>query len=572
MPKKYANVTNADRPVASIKNPRTVFSRHKKLITEFDVGWLIPVYISEVIPSETTSFKMHSFFRMATPLVAIFDNMFLASFTFYIPYRILWDNFVRMMGQRDNPDDSIDYAFPTIVIDPNTADPLTLRLLDYLGIPIANLNTAPPGSPPVYNTLEINSLPLRAINFIYNQFFRDKNLQDSKVLHLNDGVTETQDDYKLFRRGKKFDYFTHGAESPQKGDPVIVPITGDTDGSLPVQGLGWDRSAGTSAANTGVVVNPSMGDWQNPVTYPYSKNAGAGFPGLVIQTLDGDSGTGVVPNVRVDLSSASMGVAISDLRDGFAVQAILEMDLVGGTDYPDSQSYIYGMTIPYSDLKRPEYIGGGVTSVMVHPVTQTSSSSYGASDGTPQGNVGAFGTCMTGSGSGHSFYKTFYEHGLVISFISVNADLSYQQGLDRIWTDSVRLDLHHPALNNTAEQPVYTREIYCTGDPANDNKIFMFKDQYARKKEDFAVVTGKMRSNSVDVDGNSNTADVYHLAELFGSAPEYTGEFIESKPPLNRVKAVQDEPDFLADIQFIVDSARPLPAYSKPPNLVGTRL
>ena len=507
--------------------PRSKFDSQKSYKTTFDAGYLIPVYVDEVLPGDTINLQMTAFARLATPLFPIMDNMHLDSFFFFVPNRLVWENWPKFMGERyPDPDSSIDYTVP------ETTSPAggyaVNSLQDYMGLPTAGQITSP-------NTVTHCAFWTRAYNLIWNEWFRDQNLQDSAVVDIDDGP-DSPADYVLRRRGKRHDYFTSSLPWPQKGDAVTLPLGGTAD-VLPSGGALLFNDGTNNGSLRGTFQAGSGGYYQMPMS------ATATIP------LTYTSG------LVADLSTAT-AATINQLRQSFQIQKLLERDARGGTRYTEIIRSHFGVVSPDARLQRPEYLGGGSTPVSINPVAQTSATGL-AEDTSPQGNLAAFGTALAYN---HGFTYNATEHGVLIGLVSVRADLTYQQGLPRMWSRSTRYDFYFPAFATLGEQAVLNKEIYCTG-TATDDDVFGYQERWAEYRYKPSQITGYFRSTA------AGTLDAWHLAQEFGTLPELNDEFIEDTPPVERVVAIGAEADgkqFLFDAFFNVRQARPMPLYSVP--------
>ncbi|WNK13572.1 MAG: major capsid protein [Microvirus sp.] len=513
-PHSFAMIPRADIPRASFDRQFT----HK---TTFDAGQLIPIYVDEVLPGDTFKLRMTAFARLSTPLFPVMDNMKLSSFFFFVPNRLVWTNWVKFMGEQDNPADSISYVIPTI--ESPASGYAVNSIFDYMGLPTV-------GQVQAAATIKHSSLPLRAYNLIYNDWFRDENLQNSVVERKTDGG-DVVSDFAILRRGKRADYFTSALPWPQKGGTAVT---------LP---LGTSAPIKLNAAN-----GSSIGVLDNTNTLR-SVQVGAFSTPAILQ------GTVPTAGLFADLSAAT-AATVNQLRQSFQIQKLLERDARGGTRYTEIVRSHFGVISPDARLQRPEYLGGGVTPVIINPIAQTSGT--GLTGGTsPLANLAGVGTVLA---NGHGFTQSFTEHGHVIGLVCIDADLTYQQGLNRMWSRSTRYDFYFPAFAMLGEQAILNKEIYARGD-ANDNLVFGYQERWAEYRYKPSQITGLFRSTS------AGTIDPWHLAQNFTALPTLNSTFIESNPPVSRVVAVgaaANGKQFIFDSFFDCVTARPMPLYSVP--------
>lgn len=501
--------------------PRSQFTRSHGHKTTFDSGYLIPIYWDEIYPADGANLRMTGFGRLATPLHPFMDNLFVDTFFFFVPSRLVWDNFQKFHGEQTDPGDSTDYLVPQIVSP--AGGYAEQSIYDYLGIPTKVEN------------LSHSALPLRCLNLIYNEWFRDQNLQDSLSVPKDDGPDDPAL-YSLFRRGKRHDYFTQCLPWPQKGPSVPLPI-GDL---APIQGIGVDTGSST---NPNLQVDETA---RGTVTYTDSYRSSTTGNEFRIEA-DATNGD---PQIYADLSAA-IGGTVNEVRQAFQIAKIYERDARAGTRYTEVIRGHFGVLSPDQRLQRPEYLGGGSTPMRIQATIQTSESTASS----PQGNLAAIGEVAF---SGHGYTKSFVEHGYVIGLMMVRADLNYQQGLAREWSRQTRFDFMYPALVHIGEQAVLQKEIYASGVKAEDDTVFGYNPRYEELRHKPSQITGKFRSNA------AQSLDTWHLAQDFANAPVLSSEFIEEDPPVERVVAVQDEPEIIMDMYFALNMARPIPMYGVP--------
>lgn len=512
--------------VPSANIPRSMFNRSCGYKTTFDAGYLIPVIVDEALPGDTLNLSMASFARLATPVAPIMDNLYMDSFFFAVPMRLVWDNWEKFNGAQDNPADSTDYTVPTMTTAAGYAEQ---SLSDYMGIPTKIAG------------LEHSSLWHRAYNLIWNEWFRDQNLQDSVVVDKDDGP-DTETDYVLLRRGKRHDYFTSALPWPQKGTAVELPL----GTSAPVRGY---NNTAAGADDKIYIKTNSLGKYayQTADALVLDSTAAGNASVQWQQESDGFTGAGGGYNFA-DLSSAT-AATINQLRQAFQIQKLYERDARGGTRYTEIVRSHFGVISPDQRLQRPEYLGGGSAAVNINPVAQTSETGT-----TAQGNLAAFGTV---SSYGHGFKKSFTEHCLIIGLVAARADLTYQQGLNRMFSRSTRWDFYWPALSHIGEQSILNKEIYAQGTAADDS-VFGYQERYAEYRYKPSVITGQFRSNA------TTSLDYWHLSQDFSALPVLNSSFIEDNPPIDRVIATPSEPHFIFDAYFQIKAARPMPTYAVP--------
>ena len=441
-------------PTAQI--PRSKFNRSHGLKTTFDSGYLVPIFVDEVLPGDTFSMNCTLFARVATLISPIMDNMYLDTFWFFVPERLLFEHFENMCGQQDNPTDSTDYLFPTIKSPTGTGFDVG-SIADYFGLPTGVPN------------LEVRAEPFRAYNLIYNEWFRDENLQES--LPFTKADSDNYTNYKLVRRGKRHDYFTSALPWPQKGPGVELPF-GGTAALTVADNASLNMPAGYLSPS---VNRNALGFF--PTNLALNAESQSGFDNYETNTI---SGYGASPQnfplkaingVNVDLTSAT-SITINQFREAFQIQRWYERAARGGTRYTEIIRSFFGVVSPDARLQRPEYLGGSSNRIDVNVIPQTS----GTTDVSPQANLSAFAVGTNGRGNG--FSKSFTEHGWLIGLVNVRADLTYQQGINRMWTRSTKFDMYWPTFAFLGEQAVLNKEIYAQGTD-EDDKVFGYQERYA---------------------------------------------------------------------------------------------
>lgn len=547
-------------PQANIR--RSVFDRSHVYKTTFNEGQLIPYFVDEVIPGDTFTLNPVEFCRLATPVVPFMDNIYIESFFFFVPSRLVYDKWVNLCGEQENPEDSTDYLVPTVSLSGD----MTNKIPDYMGIACAS------GS---FNNISVNCLPFRAYWLIWNEWFRDENLQKSVKVSKGEsntvlepmGQSTANPNYGLpsgisnwydpAPRGKRYDYFCGSLPWPQKGNAVDLPLGGMaavvSNGETPLFDIYGETTKGVSYVSSGA---PLTGSFSKPsatgTVYTGTPSFGIGSSVNGTTALIGEnvrSYFGSETGLQADLSSAT-AITINSLRQAFMLQRYYEIDARGGTRYTEKLQAHFGVTNPDARLQRPEFLGSHSSMMNINPVTQTSSTD----STTPQGNLAAFGL---NAQRYHAFTKSFSEFGYVIGLINVRADLTYQQGVNKLWLRSDVLDFYWPSFAHLGEQSIQNIEIYCQGND-DDKKVFGYQERYAEYRYKPSLITGQFRSTF------KQPLDIWHLSQKFASLPTLSDEFIQDHPPISRVVAVPSYPHFLLDVKFNLKCIRPMPMFGIP--------
>ena len=520
--------------VPNVTIGRSKFNRSHVLKTTFDEGKLIPIFCDEVLPGDSFKLKVTTFTRMATPIFPVMDNLYLETFFFFVPMRLIWDNFQKFMGEQENPGDSTDFLIPTYTA---STGPAVGSLSDYFGIPTG------------INNISFNILPHRAYWLIWNEWFRDENLQNSAPLFKGDAGKVWDSDtavngfgpFDCAPRGKRYDYFTSCLPWPQKGPGVELPI-GDTAPIVALDEFKLEANQSYHDIFPGMRSGYVLASGNSSSSAPWFENA---IPSGGSNTPVSSIGYPFV----ADLGQAT-AVTINSLRQAFQLQRYYEKDARGGTRYIEKIKAHFGVTSPDARLQRPEYLGGHSDRININPVVQTSSTDSTS----PQGNLSAFGV----SGARyHGFSKSFVEHGYIIGLANVRADLTYQQGLNRMWSRKTVLDFYWPSFAHLGEQAVLNKEIFAQG-TSKDDEVFGYQERYGEYRYKPSMITGKFRSTY------AQSLDAWHFSQKFENLPTLSNQFIQDNPPISRCLAVPSEPHFLMDAFFNLKCVRPMPLFGTP--------
>lgn len=529
-----ANYSFAQQP--SVSMPRCSIKRPSTYKTTLDAGKLYPVFVDEALPGDTFTLDASVVARLTTPLVPFMDNLVLDFQFFFVPNRLVWKHWQEFCGEQEIPGVIKSYTVPTVTCP--DAGFAVGSIFDYFGIPTGVK----------FGEHDVQSLPLRAYNLVWDEWYRDENIQ-TRVFDYDIGdASDSFTSFNLLPRGKRKDYFTSALPWPQKGAAVSVQSNIFGNGSaLGLQSMYNNGNVGDSGV-LGMVDGSSAPD----LRFGHVVNSEFAVP-------SSSKGHFVGVTSDPDKSGLASSITINSLRQAVALQHLLELDARGGTRYTELLRAHFGVTSPDARLQRPELLGSFSVPLYLHTVPQ--SSGTGSTSETPQGNLSAFGLS---TGTNRAFSKSFVEHGIVLGLVSIRSDLTYQQGLPRMWSRSTRYDYYWPALSALGEQAILNKEIYAQnasvldGDiPVND-KVFGYQERWSEYKYGYSKVTGQLRSTY------SKSLDYWHLSQKFDELPTLSAKFIEENPPLNRVLAVTDAPQFIFDAYYDLKCVRPMPLYCVP--------
>lgn len=561
---------------------RSRFDRSSSVKTTFNTGDIVPFFLEEVLPGDTFNVKTSKVVRMQTLLTPLMDNLYLDTYYFFVPNRLVWQHWKEFCGENTESAwiPETQYAMPQITSPADTGWEVG-TIADYFGIPTGVAN------------LSVSALPFRAYALIINEWFRDENLQDPLVVPVDDAtvagvnsttfVTDVAKGGKPYKAAKYHDYFTSALPTPQKGPDVSIPVslgselpvygTGDplylTDGNFTYpflsvgQSLGSLSMTGTAIANSGAT-GSKVGDiYANGNAFYSEPNSGGGsanWKGKVMgvptkEKMDSLAVPGLVGSGLVAVYDGAVSVAtINQLRLAFQIQKFYERQARGGSRYTEVVRSFFGVTSPDARLQRPEYLGGNRVPININQVIQQSGTESAT---TPQGTVvGMSQTTDTNS----DFTKSFTEHGFIIGVMVARYDHTYQQGLDRLWSRKDKFDFYWPVFANIGEQAIKNKELYAQG-TAEDDEVFGYQEAWAEYRYKPNRVTGEMRSSY------AHSLDVWHLADDYSKLPSLSAEWIqEDSSTVNRVLAASDNlaAQFFADIYVKNLCTRPMPMYSIP--------
>lgn len=533
----YSHFSNA--PAVTIG--RSAFDMSFTYKSAFDAGYLVPIMQPlEILPGDTCSLDLTAFSRLATLITPVMDNLYMQFFFFFVPNRLVLTHWPEVNGAREDPydpDTDVDYLVPRIYTGSDANDTTSTfgvnSLADYFGLP--------PGAPNQW----VNVLPFRAYNLIYNEWFRAGDISNSLTVNLGDAdeyYNDGSNTYVLRRRVKRADQFTRALPWPQRGPGVELSL-GST---APVIGNGTTLGLTDGTDNFGFQAGGATYGFVAKTQYgnPVGSNLVNGDVGKSLGLTTDPAKSGLV----ADLSEAT-AATINSLRQAFQVQRLYERDArSGGNRYIEILRSHFGVISPDARLQRPEYLGGGMIPIQIHTSVQTS-----ATGTTPQGNLVANGVA-----GGHvGFRKSFVEHGFVIGLACVYQDYTYQQGIHKMWSRRGRFDYYWPTLAHLGEEPVYSRELYADG-TAGDNDVFGYQERYYSYRYGVSQITGKLRS------GVAGSLDVWHLGQYYVNRPTLNEAFMLENPPVSRVIAVQNEPQFIYDSVVKCQMVRPMPVYAIP--------
>lgn len=526
---------------------RSTFRRDHSVKLSFNVGDVIPFYVDEVLPGDTFQVKTSMVARLQTLLTPMMDNLYLDTYFYFVPNRIVWQHWRELMGENTQSAwiPTTEYSVPQVTA-PSGGWSIG-SIADYMGIPTGVAN------------LSVNALPFRAYALIMNEWFRDENLSDPLNIPVDDAtlagsngtnyITDVVKGGMPFKAAKFHDYFTSALPAPQKGPDVTIPVSGGSN--YPVRTL-TESVSGSSNVPLQIKTFGQMP--YNVVGVNKSDSPEPGAVWASVSTVSGNAEPFVPTNLWAINDGSVSAATINQLRMAFQIQKLYEKDARGGTRYIEILKSHFGVTSPDARLQRPEYLGGNRIPVNINQVVQNSATQ---ADGTPLGDTAAFSVTTDVHGD---FIKSFVEHGFVIGVMVARYDHTYQQGLERFWSRRDRLDYYFPVFANIGEQPILNKEIYAQG-TAQDNEVFGYQEAWADYRYKPSRVAGEMRSKA------PASLDVWHLADEYTTLPKLSDAWIrEDKTNVDRVLAVTSSVSnqMFADLYIQCKATRPMPVYSIP--------
>lgn len=514
--------------IPNVNTTRSMFDRSFAVKDTFDFDELVPFFCDEILPGDTVNLNVNTFARLATQVIPFMDNAYLDYFFFFVPNRLLWVNWEKFNGAQDNPADSIAFVIPTVTI--NTGSGVAVgTIFDHFGLPTE------------IDDYSFNSLPLRAYNLIWKEWFRDQNLQNSPIINTDDGP-DLVTDYATLKRCKRPDYFTSCLPTPQKGTAVSLPlgtvapvVTNSLQPTVSeLTGSEWGPNVGLSSDNSAFIFR-------------------GGTAGTGNDAIKWGNQTGM----QADLSTAT-AATLDQFRLAILTQSLLELNMRGGTRYVEIIRAHWNVQSPDYRLQRPEFLSGASTKINQHPVPNTSGTAT-----EDQAQLASYATSSS-DGSRIGFSKSFTEHGYVIGLVQARADVTYQHGLHRMWSRSTRFDFFWPKLQELGEQSVLNKEIYLQGAAggAADTSVFGYQERYAEYRYKPSEIRGQFRSTF------ATSLEAEHMAEEFVALPVLNSTFIQSSTPIERNLAVAAAyPHIRLDAWFNYRHARVMMTYGVPATL-----